>query len=105
MLVVHVDIHVVPAAIEDFKKASIENATASLGEPGVVRFDFIQREDDPARFMLIEVYRDPEAAAAHKQTEHYARWRDSVASMMAEPRSSGKYRALFPPPAGWETAR
>jgi quinol monooxygenase YgiN len=105
MRVVHVDIHVIQGAVEEFKHACVENATASLEEPGVVRFDFVQRVDAPERFLLIEVYRDAEAAAAHKQTSHYARWRDTVGPMMAEPRSSQKYHALFPDEAGWETVR
>jgi quinol monooxygenase YgiN len=74
-------------------------------EPGVVRFDVIQQEDDPTRFILVEIYRDDAAPAAHKATAHYAAWRDTVAEMMAEPRSSARYRAVFPEPAGWEMPR
>ncbi|HQE98126.1 MAG TPA: antibiotic biosynthesis monooxygenase, partial [Anaerolineae bacterium] len=84
-----------------FKAATIENARNSVREPGIARFDVIQQEDDPTRFVLVEVYRTVEASAAHKQTAHYAAWRDAVADMMAEPRSSVKYTNIFPDEAGW----
>ena len=72
-----------------------------MNEPGVARFDVIQDRDDPARFVLVEVYRSEDAPAAHKQTEHYQRWRDAVAPMMAEPRTSRKLRNLFPDDGDW----
>lgn len=96
MLIVHVHVKVVPDGIERFREATLANARASVQEPGVARFDVIQQEDDPTRWELIEIYRSPEAAAAHKATAHYATWRDAVAPLMAEPRSSTKYRAVFP---------
>ena len=96
MLVVHVHVHVRSECLEAFKAATLANARASVQEPGVARFDVIQQEDDPTRFELIEIYRTAEAAAAHKATVHYATWRDAVAPLMAEPRSSTKYRAVFP---------
>jgi quinol monooxygenase YgiN len=105
MLIVHVHVHVKPDAIEAFRKATLANAAASLGEPGVVRFDVIQELDDPKRFVLIEVYRDEQAPARHKETAHYAQWRDAVAELMAEPRASKKYRAEFPHDTRWETPR
>lgn len=105
MLIVHVHVRVRPEQIEAFRAASLANARASVQEPGVVRFDVIQQEDDPARFVLVEVYRTPEAPAAHKATAHYAAWRDAVAEMMAEPRSSVRYAAVFPEGAGWELPR
>ncbi|MGQ9918956.1 MAG: putative quinol monooxygenase [Bryobacteraceae bacterium] len=101
MLIVHVHVSVKPEFIEAFRQASIENASASLGEPGVARFDVIQQQDDPSKFVLVEVYRSPEAAAAHKETAHYAKWRDTVAPMMAQPRSSVKYFNVFPGDEGW----
>lgn len=101
MLVVHVFVHVRPECIEAFKAASLENARDSVREPGIARFDVIQQVDDPTRFVLVEVYRTVEATAQHKETAHYARWRDTVADMMAEPRSSMKYANLFPADAGW----
>lgn len=96
MLEVHVHVHVKPESIDAFREASIENARNSVQEPGIARFDVIQQADDPSRFVLIEVYRTPDAAAAHKGTQHYAVWRDAVSPMMAEPRSSVKYSRIFP---------
>ena len=96
MLIVHIQVHVVPDGVDAFREATLANARASIQEPGIARFDVIQQEDDPTRFELIEIYRTAEAAAAHKATVHYATWRDAVAPLMAEPRSSTKYRAVFP---------
>jgi autoinducer 2-degrading protein len=96
MLVVHVHVRVRPGRADDFLAASRENARASLAEPGVLRFDVIQDQEDPEHVVLVEVYRDGDASAAHKQTGHYATWRDRVAEMMAEPRTSQKYSAVFP---------
>ncbi len=101
MLVVHVQVHVRPECVEAFREASLENARQSLREPGIARFDVAQRQDDPTRFVLVEAYRTAEAPAAHKETAHYAKWRDAVAAMMAEPRSSVKYTALFPADEEW----
>lgn len=102
MLIVQVSVHVLPDTIDTFREATLENARHSLEEPGVVRFDVLQETDDPMRFQLIEIYRTAEAPAAHKATAHYARWRDAVESMMAEPRRSTKFRSTFPAPAQWE---
>ena len=96
MLIVHVHAHVRPEAVAAFREASIENARNSVQEPGVVRFDCIQQSDDPSRFVLVEIYRSPQAAADHKETAHYQRWRDTVAGLMAEPRWSVKYSPVFP---------
>lgn len=101
MLIVHVHVHVKPEFVEAFRQATIENARESVKEPGVARFDVIQQTDDPTRFILVEVYRTPEAPAQHKETAHYQRWRDTVAEMMAEPRTSVKYTNVFPPDEGW----
>jgi len=100
MLVVHVHVRVKPEFIVAFQEASVENARLSVQEPGIARFDVIQQADDPSRFVLVEVYRTPEAPARHKDTAHYQLWRDTVAAMMAEPRSSVKYNAVFPDPQG-----
>jgi quinol monooxygenase YgiN len=105
MLIVHVHVRVKPEAVEAFRAATLENARNSVAEPGVVRFDVLQQEDDPSRFVLLEIYRTPEDPARHKETEHYATWRDTVAPMMAEARSSVKYRAVFPDAPGWELPR
>ncbi len=101
MLVVHVDVHVKPEFIDAFIAATLENARASVQEPGIARFDVIQQMDDPTKFILVEVYRSPEAAAAHKETAHYAKWRDTVAEMMAQPRASVKFSHVFPADEGW----
>lgn len=101
MLVVHVHVHVKPEYVEAFKAATVANAQASVKEPGIARFDLVQQGDDPTRFVLIEVYRTPQAPAAHKETAHYATWRDAVAPMMAEPRKSVKFANVFPADAGW----
>ncbi|MGC8795135.1 MAG: putative quinol monooxygenase [Bryobacteraceae bacterium] len=101
MVIVHVHVHVKPEFVEAFRQATIENARESVKEPGVARFDVIQQTDDPTRFILVEVYRTPEAPAQHKETAHYQRWRDTVAEMMAEPRSSVKFTNVFPPDEGW----
>jgi autoinducer 2-degrading protein len=101
MVIVHVHVRVNPDAVEAFRAATLANARASVREPGVARFDVIQQQDDATRFVLVEVYRSTEAAAAHKETAHYATWRDTVAPMMAEPRHGVKYTNLFPEDAGW----
>jgi len=91
MLIVHVHVSVKPDSIEAFKAATIANARESRKEPGIARFEILQQQDDPSRFMLIEIYRTADATAAHKATAHYATWRDTVAPMMAEPRTSVKF--------------
>lgn len=104
MLVVHVNIKVVPDQVEAFLAASRANATASLQEPGILRFDVIQDLADPAHVLLVEVYRDEAATVAHKETAHYATWRDTVAPMMAVARSATKFAAVFPGEADrWDT--
>ena len=102
MLVVHVHAQVHPGRVEDFLAATLVNARESLAEPGVLRFDVIQDQADPAHVILTEVYRDEQAPAAHKLTPHYAAWRDAVAEMMAEPRRSVRYSVVFPAgSSGW----
>jgi len=101
MLIVHVHVRVKAECVEAFRQATIENAQHSLQEPGIARFDVVQKRDDPTRFVLVEVYRDDSAATAHKETAHYQKWRDAVADMMAEPRSSVKFNNVFPGNTGW----
>lgn len=101
LLVVHVHVHVKPECVAAFRDATRANARASVQEPGIARFDVVQQQQDPTRFVLVEVYRDAEAPARHKETAHYANWRDTVAPMMAEARTSVKYANVFPDDAGW----
>lgn len=102
MFIVHVFAHVKEDRIEDFKQATLVNARNSINEPGIARFDVVQEQDDPTRFILVEAYRTPEDPARHKETEHYKKWRDTVADMMAEPRTSIKLANVFPDEKGWD---
>ena len=96
MFIVHVHVQVKPECVEAFTAATRANARASRLELGVLRFDVLQQADDPTRFVLVEVYRDAAANAAHKETPHYPVWRGTVAPMMAEPRFSVKFNQVFP---------
>ncbi|MDQ7824530.1 MAG: antibiotic biosynthesis monooxygenase [Candidatus Eremiobacteraeota bacterium] len=102
MLVVLVHVHVKEESIGSFREASLENARASIKEPGIARFDVIQQKDDPSKFILIEVYRTPDDPAKHKETAHYRKWKDTVEAMMAGPRASSKYDNVFPGEGGWD---
>ena len=95
MLIVHVHIYVKPDFVDAFKEASLLNAQQSIKEHGIARFDVVQQEDNPCRFVLVEIYRAKDAPAKHKETAHYQTWRDTVAPMMAEPRTSVKYASVF----------
>ena len=101
MFIVHVFVHVKPDKVEAFRAATLENANDSIQEAGIARFDVIQQQDDPERFVLVEVYRTSEDPARHKETAHYQKWRDTVADMMAEPRTAIKYANIFPDEPGW----
>jgi (4S)-4-hydroxy-5-phosphonooxypentane-2,3-dione isomerase len=101
MIVLHVHVHVVPEHIEAFKQATIVNASHSVREPGIARFDVVQTVDDPTRFVLVEVYRGREAMAAHKETAHYAVWAEKVAPWLAEPRTRVLCHNVFPGDEGW----
>jgi quinol monooxygenase YgiN len=103
MLVVHVHVHVKPEHLDAFIAATRANALASLGEPGIARFDVAQQADDPTRFVLVEAYKTAEGPARHKETAHYAAWRDSVVDMMASPRTSVKFHSLCPDEPRWST--
>ena len=96
MLIVHVNVKVKPEAIEAFRAATLENARHSVQEPGIARFEVVQQLDNPTRFVLVEVYRNDDAPARHKETAHYQKWRDTVAPMMAEARTSMKFSNVFP---------
>ena len=101
MQIVHVHVKVKPEFIEAFKQATIENASNSVKEAGIARFDVIQQTGDPTKFILVEVYKTAEAPSAHKETVHYALWRDTVAEMMAEPRQGIKHTNIFPADENW----
>ncbi len=103
MLVVHVFVKVEEESVAAFKAATLENAKNSIKEPGIARFDVVQQKNDPTSFVLVEVYRTEEDPAKHKETAHYQKWRDTVADMMAEPRSSVKYTNIFPDENGWDS--
>ena len=101
MQIVLVHVNVKPEFVEAFKLATIENASSSVLESGIARFDVIQQMEDPTKFILVEVYKTSQAPAVHKETEHYLRWREAVAEMVAEPRQGVKYSNVFPGDAGW----
>jgi autoinducer 2-degrading protein len=96
MQVTLVHVHVKPEHIDAFIRATRANHEGSVAEPGNRRFDVLQNPEDPARFMLYEAYVSAEDVVAHKQTPHYAAWRDAVADMMAEPRVGVPMNGLFP---------
>lgn len=101
MFIVQVNVHVIPEYRDAFILETIKNAGQSVQEPGISRFDFYQHLDNPNHFLLVEVYRDENAPAQHKGTAHYQHWRDAVALMMAEPRTSIKFTNLYPDDQGW----
>jgi autoinducer 2-degrading protein len=101
MWIVHVQVHVKAEHVEEFRKATIENAGNSVKEPGIARFDVIQEVDDPTRFVLVEVYRDKDATVKHKETAHYNAWVEKVTHMLAEPRTRVAYSNVFPADGGW----
>ncbi len=96
MYVVCVDVLVKAGRERDFIAATEGNHRGTLQEPGALRFDVLQGVEDPAQFFLYEVYRDAAALDAHKQTEHYQTWRDTVADWMAKPRQGTRYESHFP---------
>ncbi|HMC60187.1 MAG TPA: antibiotic biosynthesis monooxygenase [Candidatus Solibacter sp.] len=101
MHIMHVHIRIKPEHIEAFQAATIENASHSVEEPGVARFDLIQQADDPTRFMLLEVYRSLHDVESHRATAHYNAWAAKVADMFAEPRTRTFYTNVYPADAGW----
>ncbi|RJQ43178.1 MAG: antibiotic biosynthesis monooxygenase [Anaerolineaceae bacterium] len=102
MLIVIVHVHVRDRSIKDFIEATVENASKSFQEEGISFFDVIQQNDDPTKFILLEVYNDEAAAMAHKETAHYNKWKDTVTDMMAEPRFGVKYHDIYPPVEFWQ---
>jgi quinol monooxygenase YgiN len=101
MFIAQIQVHVKPDSVAAFTQATIENGRSSIQEAGIARFDVVQQQDDPTRFVLIEVYRSPDAVAAHRATAHYAKWRDTVEPMMAEPRQRALFNPIFPAPESW----
>lgn len=101
MLMSLVSIHVKPEMVDAFIEATKENAMYSRLEPGVARFDFYRQVEDPTRFTLVEVFRDVDAPANHRETPHYLKWRDTVTDMMAEPRTNIKHTNVSPDDASW----
>jgi (4S)-4-hydroxy-5-phosphonooxypentane-2,3-dione isomerase len=101
LLIVHVDVLVFPDRVDEFLAATKVNATATRLEKGVVRFDVLQDREDPGHVVLVEIYRDEKASTDHKATEHYAQWRDTVASMMARPRQSARFMNVSPDDLRW----
>jgi autoinducer 2-degrading protein len=95
MYVVAVTIFVKPEHVEPFVAATLDNARNTRKEPGNVRFDVLRAEDDPARFLLYEAYHAKEDFAKHQQTPHYARWKETVADWMAQPRQGVKHQPIF----------
>ncbi|HET7009627.1 MAG TPA: antibiotic biosynthesis monooxygenase [Anaerolineales bacterium] len=102
MHIVVVNVQVKSELVESFLRETLDNARNSLKEPGVARFDVLQSKQDPTRFALVEVYRDEQAPALHKETEHYKHWNQAVADMMAEPRTRAVYANVFPEDKAWE---
>ncbi len=96
MIVTTVEVHVIKEHIDEFIRATVENHRESVKEPGNLRFDVLQAVQDPSHFTLYEAYESDEAAAAHKNTAHYARWRDTVAPWMASPRTGTPHRVIAP---------
>ncbi|NLO00857.1 MAG: antibiotic biosynthesis monooxygenase [Bacteroidales bacterium] len=101
MIILQVFVHVKKERVGDFKKATTENARNSIKEPGVARFDVIQQQDDPTRFVLVEVYRKPEDPAKHKETDHYKKWVSEVADMLSEPRTRNQFINIYPNDEEW----
>lgn len=98
METVLVYVRVKPEYVDAFIEATLKNASSSVQEPGISRFDVIQQQDDPTRFVLVEVYKTNDAPGRHKETAHYQTWRATVTEMMADPRAGVKYNVIFPQP-------
>lgn len=101
MHILHVHVTVKPEFVEQFIEAIRDNAQNSIQEPGVVRFDVHQQQDDPTRFVLVEVYQTPDDHAKHRETAHYLKWRDEVVDMMQEARYALRYNNIYPANDNW----
>lgn len=96
MIVTIVKVYVKTEHVDQFIAATLENHKGSVEEPGNLRFDILQHRDEPACFTLYEAYESEEAAAKHKETPHYLKWRDTVAPWMAKPREGAPHRVIAP---------
>lgn len=101
MVILHVFCSVKPEMVEAFMEATVKNAAGSIKEPGVLRFDLLKQQDDPAKFVISEVYKSAEAIAAHKETAHYAEWVRYAEPMLSGPRSKMAYNNIFPEDKNW----
>lgn len=101
MQILIVNLHVKREKLDAFRAATVENARQSVQEPGIARFDLLQDAEDPSHFVLIEVYRDANAPARHRETEHYKKWAAVAPDMLTEPRTRVFYSNVFPPDAEW----
>lgn len=101
MLISIVEVHVKPNFIEAFIEVTKKNVEGSLGEPGVARFDFLQDDEEPTKFVLYEVYRSAEDPAKHRETHHYKEWKDAVSTMMMTPRTKVIYNNILPLDRAW----
>ncbi|MGD1278832.1 MAG: antibiotic biosynthesis monooxygenase [Tepidisphaeraceae bacterium] len=95
MYVVSVTIFVKPESVKPFIEATLQNARHTRREAGNVRFDVLQAEEEPTRFLLYEAYRSKDDFAKHQQTPHYLRWKETVTDFMAQPRQGVKHQSLF----------
>ncbi len=102
MLITQVMFHVKAEHVETFKTITLENARNSVREPGIARFDFVQQAEDPTRFALVEVFRDAEAPARHRETAHFQAWLAAVGDLLVEPRTRQQYTNIFPNDTGWD---
>jgi len=96
MIVVHGHFHIRSDSVEAFASATLENARHSIREPGIARFDVVQQEDDPTRFVLVEIFAGPEAIESHRGTDHFKKWREATDGLLATPRVVNRYSQLFP---------
>jgi quinol monooxygenase YgiN len=101
MIILHVYLHVKPELVNEFREANIRNAACSVREPGILRFDVLQQEDDPSRFLLVEIYKNEKAMLAHKETSHYAEWVKTAEPMLSQPRTRTVYKNMFPEDSKW----
>ena len=102
MHIVHVHCTVKPDCVDAFKDVTTENARNSVQEPGVARFDVIQQQDDPTKFVLVEVYRQASDVDEHKKTAHYKAWAETATPLLAGDRSKVLYTEVFPDADGWD---